>query len=273
MIKPYYEAPGVTLFCGRCEDVLPELSLSVDAVIADLPYGSTQNPWDSVIPLQPLWAEYERLVSRSGALIFTATQPFTSVMVMSNPKWFKWADVWRKSHATGHLNCQKMPLRQHEDLLVFGAGAVTYNPQITMQASSLVRAPTRYGSSGCYGTYGDKIARTIDTSLTYPRSVIEIDSPNHGEKGLHPTQKPVSLMEYLIRTYTNPGDTILDNTMGSGTTGVAAVRLGRKFIGIELSPEYCSVATRRIQRELDQPAMFSAAELEPAPPATLELAL
>lgn len=241
---------------GDCLDVLPTLRAgSVDAVITDPPYGTTACAWDSVIPLAPMWAELKRVLKPRGAVVLFAAQPFTSALVMSNAEWFKWADVWRKSHATGHLNSGVMPLRQHEDILVFGRNRVTYNPQIEKKPAYNVR-PSRHSKakSECYGNYRPDAETTIPLDMSYPRSVVDFDSPNHGEKGLHSTQKPIELMRYLVRTYTNAGDTVLDFTMGSGTTGVACRMEGRRFIGIELDPAYFAIAQRRIANA--QPPLF-----------------
>lgn len=236
------------LHLGDCLRVLPTIDAgSVNAVIADLPYGTTNNGWDLVIPLEPLWREFKRVIKRNGAIVLFGSQPFTSQLVMSNPKQFRWEDIWHKTQPTGFLNAMVMPLRQHENVLVFGDGRIKYNPQFSRKPVWNIRK--RSGEKGqkrtdCYNKFE---ARPIDDDDTaYPRSVMVFKNPNHGEKGLHPTQKPVDLLKYLVLTYTNPGDTVLDCTMGSGTTGVAAVQLGRKFIGIELDETYFNISLRRI---------------------------
>lgn len=235
------------LHCGDCLDVMRGMAAgSVDAVICDLPYGTTNCAWDSVIPFAPMWAELRRLVKPVGAIVLFGAQPFTSALVMSNPQWFKWADVWHKTQATGHLNAYVMPLREHEDLLVFGAGSVTYNPQFADKPQYNVRPPIRGGETNCYRAFDAQAPRTADNSLSFPRSVVRFANANNGERGCHPTQKPLSLLRYLIRTYTNRGDTVLDFTMGSGTTGVACRMEGRNFIGVELDPHYFAIAQRRI---------------------------
>lgn len=216
---------------------------SVDMVLCDLPYGTTQNKWDSVIPFEPLWAQYKRICK--GAIVLTAAQPFTSALVMSNPAEFKYPWVWNKSKVTGVLNAKKQPLRNHEDVLVFYGSQPTYRPQ-GLEAC-VRRAATGVSKGKSSGNYG-KITETTDgtyeqTATGYPRSVLEIASEG---STVHPTQKPVALMEYLIRTYTNEGETVLDNCMGSGTTGVACANTGRKFIGIERDPAYFSIAAARI---------------------------
>lgn len=249
---------NVSLHLGDCLEILPTLEAgSADAICTDLPYGETQNSWDEVIPLQSMWEQVKRVLQDGGAFVTTATQPFASCLIASNLDWFKWEDIWRKSHATGHLNCKVMPLRQHENILVFCNGRVVYNPQITRKPLAHVR-PSRHSKakSDCYGAYRNDAETTIPLDMSYPRSVVEFDSPNHGEKGDHPTQKPVALYAYLIRTYTNPGDTVCDFAMGSGTTGVAAVKEGRNFVGVESNAGYFAIAQRRIEDAAAQLPLF-----------------
>lgn len=239
---------SVQLILGDCLEVMRTLEAgSVDAVVTDLPYGATQCAWDEAIPFAPMWEQARRLLKPKGAFVTTASQPFTSKLVMSNLDWFKWEDIWHKTHATGHLNCKVMPLREHENILVFGGGRIAYNPQIRKKPSADKRVGERSGLSSCYGKANVASQRTISYEESYPRSVVQIQNNNGGgEKGLHPTQKPVALYAYLIRTYTKEGDTVLDICMGSGTTGVAAVQTGRNFIGIEIDPGYHAIATKRI---------------------------
>jgi site-specific DNA-methyltransferase (adenine-specific) len=236
------------IVCGDCLEEMPKIpDKSIDMILCDLPYGTTACKWDQIIPFEPLWKEYKRLIKDHGAIVLTASQPFTSALVMSNIKMFKWEDVWRKSQATGFLNCKIMPMRQHENILVFGSGKINYYPQITKKIVSNIR-PVRktHGKTQCYSAFNDKEAATIDSDKTYPRSVIDINNANNGEKGLHPTQKPVALFEYLIKTYTNEGDLVLDNCIGSGTTAIAARNTGRHFIGIEKEPKYVEIARKRL---------------------------
>lgn len=222
------------LFLGDCLEVMRDIpSSSVDMVMCDLPYGTTQNKWDSVIPLPPLWEAYRRVCK--GVVVLTASQPFTSVLVTSNSGAFKYAWVWEKGAATGHLNAKRMPMKLHEDVLVFGEGP--YNPQGLQPFNKTV---TRGNNGTNFGVSGTE---NFQEWTNYPRSILRF--PAEG-KAIHPTQKPTALMEYLIRTYTNEGMTVLDNTMGSGTTGVACVRSNRNFIGIERDPEYFKIAERRI---------------------------
>jgi site-specific DNA-methyltransferase (adenine-specific) len=227
---------------------------SVDAIITDMPYGTTQNSWDSVVDLVQWWQQVKRIVKPCSAVVTTSAQPFTSQLVMSNPEWFRYEWIWQKNRVTGHLNANKMPMRQHESILIFGNSMPNYYP--IMKSVK----PTRVGRS-CDGTstnYGEhsnlgKVVRSIN----HPRSILDIPCDSGitvtllhrpDKPARHPTQKPVALMEYLIRTYTQPGDTVLDPFMGSGTTAVAARNLNRNFIGCDITPEYVAIAHDRLQR-------------------------
>lgn len=238
-----------TFYHGDCFDVMRSLpDGSVDMVLCDLPYGTTQNKWDSVLPLEPLWAEYWRLCR--GAVVLTAAQPFTSQLVMSQVERFKYDWVWRKSKVTGVLNAKRQPLRCHEAVLVFSESSPPYNAQGVIATSK--RAKTGVSKSGSSNNYG-AIKQTDDgtyeqTQTNWPRSVLDFASEG---KTVHPTQKPVDLFEYLIRTYTNPGDTVLDNTAGSGTTAIAAENCGRKWVCIERDQDYAAKAIDRIERHVD----------------------
>jgi site-specific DNA-methyltransferase (adenine-specific) len=212
---------------------------SVDLILCDLPYGTTQNKWDSIIPLEPLWQQYKRICN--GAIVLTAAQPFTSILVCSNLPMFKYDWTWKKSKPTGHLNAKKMPMRNKEDVLVFCDGNAPYLPQGLRECGDTVSRTNR-------GNYGACSKTTVQSHTGYPVQVIEFPTEN----GFHPTQKPVALMEYLIRTYTNEGDTVMDNTMGSGTTGIACLNTGRKFIGIEKYEGYFTKAQERIQKRWDE---------------------
>jgi site-specific DNA-methyltransferase (adenine-specific) len=234
---------NVELHNGDCLDILPTLAPgSVDLILCDLPYGTTQNKWDSVIPLDALWTQYERVCT--GAIVLTASQPFTSAMVMSRPDWFRYAWVWEKSAATGHLNAKRMPMKLHEDVLVFSKKPAPYNPQGLVPFNKV----TRRGSNGT--NFGASGQENFQEFTNYPRSILRFPGD---PKPVHPTQKPVALMEYLIRTYTNEGDLVLDNCMGSGTTGVAAVNTSRRFIGIERDPEYFKICQKRIGEAVPAP--------------------
>ncbi len=211
---------------------------SVDMVMADLPYGTTACKWDSVIPFEPLWEAYRRVCKKNAAIVLTASQPFTSALVMSNVKEFKYCWYWRKNRATNVLNAKKMPLRNTEEIVVFGGG--NYYPQDLIYAPEPSRNSKR--DSDCYGSGTTKIYTREYTN--YPKQSLDFDSH---QRCVHPTQKPVALMEYLVKTYTNPGELVLDNTMGSGTTGVACMNTDRRFIGIERDETYFGIAQARIE--------------------------
>lgn len=229
---------------GDCLERMKEIpGGSVDMILCDLPYGTTACKWDSVIPFEPLWEQYRRIAKKNAAIVLTASQPFTSVLVSSNLKMFKYDWVWRKPKGTGHLNARKMPMRDKEDVLVFYAKQPTYNPQFTEGKPYKEKSGWK-GTDGYEGYGVDKRIGNDNDGKRYPKQVLEFGVVERGT--VHPTQKPVALMEYLINTYTNEGDVVLDNCMGSGTTGVAAVNLNRKFIGIELDPDYFAIAERRI---------------------------
>ncbi|EDW22198.1 site-specific DNA-methyltransferase [Bacillus pumilus] len=212
---------------------------SIDMILCDLPYGTTRNKWDIVIPLDSLWEQYERVVKDNGAIVLTAAQPFTSLLVSSNPKLFRYDITWDKKQITGFLNAKRMPLRKHEDILIFYKKPPTYNPQFTFGDSYEVR---RKHSTSNYGSQNEN--ETKSDGRRYPTSIIEI--PQIREKGGHPTQKPVKLFEWLIKTFTNEGDIILDSCIGSGTTAVAATQLNRNFIGFEIETEYAKRANQRL---------------------------
>lgn len=240
-----------TLYLGDCLDVMKDITDgSVDMVLCDLPYGTTQNKWDSVIPLDRLWVEYRRICKNDGAMVFTAAEPFMSALVTSNLKDFKYDLVWHKSQAVGHLNARRMPMRTHENIAVFYRRPPSYNPQLQDKPAENIRPVGRRAATENWGSFGEYAERTIPLGKRYPQSVEKFNNPNHGEAGAHPTQKPVALMEYMIRTYTNEGDTVLDNTMGSGTTGVACANTGRSFIGIERDEKYFETACRRIENSV-----------------------
>lgn len=242
----------ISLYLGDCLEVMPTLPAgSVDLILADLPYGTTACKWDTVIPLERLWKEYKRIIKRDGAIVLTASQPFTSALVMSNPEWFKYEWVWYKSAPTNFLTAKYQPMRDHENICVFSAAnachngranAMTYNPQGLILTHGVDRRRDRRIQRNIYApAHGGY----IQEAGNYPRTVLRVPLESTRQ---HPTQKPVALMEYLIRTYTNEGDVVLDNTMGSGTTGVACVNTDRVFIGIERDPDYFAIAQKRIER-------------------------
>ena len=233
---------------GDCLEVMHDIpDKSVDMILCDLPYGTTVCKWDTVIPFEPLWEQYERVIKDNGAIVLTASQPFTSALVMSNPKMFKYDWCWKKSKVTGVLNAKRQPLRTKEDIVVFSKKTHTYNPQGVTQCKK--KTGTGVSRNGIQGEATGKITQTatgkyIQKQTDYPRNVLEI--PSEG-KTVHPTQKPVALFEYLIRTYTNEGELVLDNCIGSGTTAIAAINTGRNFIGIEKDAGYCEIARKRVE--------------------------
>jgi len=241
---PYHQDSAVTLYCGDCLELMKAIpDRSVDMVMCDLPYGTTRNKWDSAIPLEPLWLEYRRLCKPNAAIVLTAQTPFDKILGASNLAMLKYEWVWKKNVATGHLNANRAPMKEHENVLVFCDGQSTYNPQKERGQPYKMKRRPKNDSGTNYGA----VTRTdtVNDGERFPRTVLNFDR----ETGQHPTQKPVALMEYLIRTYTNEGETVLDNTMGSGTTGVACINTGRRFIGIERDASYCSIAAIRMGRE------------------------
>lgn len=231
--------------CLRVMDDMPDGQ--VDLVLVDLPYGTTQNKWDAVIPFDALWSAYLRIAKPDAAFVFTAAQPFTSALVMSQPKLFKYDWVWRKPKATGHLNAKKQPMRNKEDVLVFTRGKPPYNPQMMPGKPYKPKAGKDHSAkSSMSDNYGEFTnLRYANAGVRYPTQVL--DHINIVQRGtIHPTQKPVDLMSYMVRTYSAPGSIVLDNTMGSGSTGVAVVQEGRIFRGIENDREYFDIAHQRI---------------------------
>jgi site-specific DNA-methyltransferase (adenine-specific) len=215
---------------------------SIDAIITDLPYGTTACKWDSVIPFAPMWEVVKHVLKPRGAFVTTASQPFTSALVMSNPQDFKEEVIWDKKIPSGMSYARFMHMRQHENILVFCDGRMTYNPQTSIRDIAIKGGGMSKGET----TNNQKLIALKKTYATkQPTTIISFDKIRRGS--LHPTQKPVALYEYLIRTYTNEGETVLDMTMGSGTTGVACMNTGRNFVGIERDAEYFKIAERRIQ--------------------------
>lgn len=236
------------IYCGDCLHVMKAIDeKSIDLILCDLPYGNTQCHWDSVIPFDQLWKEYKRIIKDNGAIVLTASQPFTSSLIMSNIEMFKYCWVWEKNKKTGFLNAKKQPLRQTEDVVVFYKNQPAYNPQIT-SGHKPVNSFTKNTSDG--ETVGKtKIGISGGGQTTrYPSNILKfnvVNNDNSGGDKFHPTQKPVPLFEYLIKTYTDEGDLVLDNCCGSGTTGVAALNTGRNFILIEKEMKYCEISKNR----------------------------
>ena len=251
------------LMKGDCLELMRQIpDGSVDMVLCDLPYGTTACKWDSIIPLGLLWEQYRRITKKRGAIVLTASQPFTSALVMSATDLFKYCWVWEKTRATGHVHAKNKPMKSHEDVCVFSAGTtvhasqsvirMTYNPQGITEIERESYRPSR-GVSGSDVTCSLRPShkQTIrQTATGYPRTVQRFSS-EHNVGAFHPTQKPVALMEYLIRTYTHEGMTVLDNCAWSFTTGVACVNLGRRFIGIEKDEKYFDIGVNRMKERIE----------------------
>lgn len=231
----------VQLFCGDCLEIMPTIS-RVDAVVTDPPYGTTACKWDSVIPFAPMWEQLKRIIKPNGAIVLFGSEPFSSLLRCSNLKMYKYDWIWKKSKATNFFNANRQPLKKYEIISVFSDGKTIYHPQ--KEQRDYVYIDKRTGKSKCCKQYHDTLSTAQNNGgLFHPTSIIEYAQD---DTGLHPTQKPVALLEYLIKTYTNEGETVLDFTCGSGSTGVAAVNLGRSFIGIEKDPQYFEIAKERI---------------------------
>lgn len=236
---------SIKLLQGDCLEHMKDIADErIDMILCDLPYGLTRNKWDSQIPLEDLWSEYWRVLKPTGVVALTASQPFTSTLVCSQVKFFKHEWIWIKNRGSNFANTVREPMKEHESVLIFSKGKWTYNKQMQ---------PRTGGGTSRVKYNFNKITDTQNYGkfTSAPKNQGELRVPSSWQKfncevGLHPTQKPVPLLEYLIRTYTNKGETVLDNCMGSGSTGVACVNTGRNFIGIELNPEYFEIARQRI---------------------------
>ena len=245
-MKLYYKDEYIRLFQGDCleaMDKLIEKGIKFDAIITDPPYGTTACKWDAIIPFDDMWERLNKLITHNGAIVLFGSQPYTSALIMSNPNMFKYCWVWVKTKASGHLDAKRKPMRKHEDVIVFGnKGWPNYYPQ------GLIDGTFKTGrnvdmTDKVYSQYKN---HGTSTKGNYPKSVIEFANPS-GRGHLHPTQKPIALCEYLINTYTNENELILDFTCGSGTTLLAARNLKRKCIGIELEEKYCEIAKQRLE--------------------------
>jgi DNA modification methylase len=231
---------------GDCLEVMKDIpDGSIDMILCDLPYGTTKCKWDIIIPFEPLWEEYHRVTKRNGAIILTASQPFTSVLINSNLKDYRYNWVWEKSKATGYLNAKKMPMKAHEDVCVFYRKLPVYNPQ--MWQGTPYNKGSAHRPTEVYGKQKEVLVKN-DTGLRYPRTVQYFKTAESEGKVLHPTQKPVSMFEYLIQTYSNKDDIILDNCAGVGTTALAAIKSERKYICIEKDKNYYQIMNERIAK-------------------------
>ena len=241
------------LLTGDCMELMKDIpDASVNLVLCDPPYGTTLNDWDKVLPFEPLWAEYKRLLADGGCVVLFGSQPFSSALVMSNPKWFKYELVWDKNKCGSPGLAKVRPMKTHENILVFAPGKTLYNPQMEKGEPYKRKTDKPDGYVGRCNNhrYGLKPVTEFENHGTrYPKSVLRISRDFSAQQQVHPTQKPVPLMEWLVKTYSNVGDTVLDNAMGSGSTGIAALRLGRRFIGIEKDAVMAEIARSRIHGE------------------------
>lgn len=242
------------LYNKDCLEAMKEIPDNhIDMVFCDLPYGTTRNSWDTIIPFEELWESYNRIVKENGAIVLTSQQPFTSKLIMSNLSNFRYEWIWEKNKSTGHLNAKKMPMKSHENICIFYKKLPTYNPQKTtghkpfgaVKPKKNIERPTKLRN---YGHVKQSFGNDGTTTDRYPRSVQKFPVINNDNpEKWHPTQKPNKLIEYFIKTYSNENDTVLDNCMGSGSTGIACLKTNRKFIGIELDDEYFKLSKKWIE--------------------------
>lgn len=256
-----------TIIHGDCLEVMPQLpNGSVDMILCDLPYGTTACKWDTIIPFEPLWREYKRIIKSNGAIVLTASQPFTSALVMSNLDMFRYEVIWEKERPTNIFFLKKQIAKYHENIVIFYKKQSTYNPQMEKRQGNHSQKEKEYDLTKCDNN-GSKThqkqtysySKDYNPELVYPKSVLKINRDR--QKDAHPTQKPVALFEYLIKTYTNENDLVLDNCAGSGTTGVACKNLNRNFILIEKDLAYFNIAQTRIAAIEKQNILFSTGNL------------
>ena len=228
---------------GDCLELMQDIpDKSIDMILCDLPFGSSNCSWDNVIPFEPLWEQYNRIIKENGAIVLFGSEPFSSKLRISNLKNYKYDFIWDKVKPSGHLNAKRMPLKQHETISVFCKGKCNYYPIMTEQAPRINKNYLKNKSE----LFGNEREVIRISNKKYPKSILEFSNANQKNK-IHPTQKPVELLEYLIKTYTKENETILDNCMGSGSTGVACINTNRNFIGIELNEQYFTIAKERIE--------------------------
>ena len=234
----------ITLKKGDCLELMKDIpDKSIDMILCDLPYGTTACKWDTIIPFEPLWEQYERIIKDNGAIVLTASQPFTTKLINSNVALFRYEWIWEKSRPSNFFFAKKGAMKYHENVLVFYKKLPTYNP---IMIKGQKAHDSRGGISKNNITGTSNVRKPNTSNLKYPSSIIKVKSTD-STRNLHPTQKPTELFEYLIKTYTNEGETVLDNVMGSGTTGVACKNLNRNFIGMELDEDYFNIAKERIE--------------------------
>ena len=244
------------LLQGDCLELMKDIpDGSIDMILCDLPYGTTACKWDSVIPFDPLWEQYKRIIKDNGAIVLFGKQPFTSTLVMSNTKMWRYELVWEKEKGTDFGNANRKFVNSHENIEVFYKKQPTYNKQLR-KGKPYIRKNNRNNSKEDLNFNRDNSGTWINEGNRTPTTVLKIARDNmHKGKSLHPTQKPIALLEYLIKTYTNEGETVLDNCMGSGSTGVACIHTNRNFIGMEIDENYFNVAKNRIEEELSTPKL------------------
>jgi len=248
------------LYQGDCLELMATLpDKSIDCVLTDPPYGTTACKWDSVIPFEPMWKELKRIAKPKAAICLFGSQPFTSALVMSNPQMFRYEWIWNKVNISGFLDANRRPLRKHENIVVFSSDATAYFPCCSGTATQSFGKKQQ--GSRKVGVYTGEFGEVQKQGVGYPQSIIQFQRPNNltGDGGYHPTQKPVELLRYLIRTYTQTGETVLDFTMGSGSTGVACELEQRNFIGIEKDADYFEIAKQRIEGVKTKEPLFAAA--------------
>ena len=243
----------IQLYNGDCLELMKNIpDGSVDLVLTDPPYGTTACKWDSVIPFEPMWEQYNRIIKENGAIVLFGTQPFVTDLINSNRKYFRYELIWDKEFGTDIFMAKKKPMSSHENIIVFYKKQPTYNPQMIMAKEQNMRDRQKNYKKGCENSiYGrqQKYIPTKDEKLRYPKSIFVYSNQKgeiHKSKRLHSSQKPIALLEYLVKTYTNEGDIVLDNCMGSGSCGVACINTNRRFIGIELDEGYFNIAKQRI---------------------------
>lgn len=239
---------NLSLWHGNCLELMKHVpDQTVDMILVDPPYGMTKNEWDHVLPFDQLWTHYNRVIKDHGAILIFSQMPFSAYVVVSNPSMFRYEWIWQKSKATNFMNAKKMPLKAHENILVFYKKIPTYNPQGIISGVSFKTGRSRKGDSRNYGKTGCSNPNYVQTICNYPRDILSFANPSNVGH-LHPTEKPVQLLEYLIRTYTQPGETVLDNCMGSGSTAIACINCERSFIGMEVESQYFKIAVDRITK-------------------------
>lgn len=232
------------VYCEDCLEGMKKIDdKSIDMILCDLPYGITQNKWDTIVPFDLLWGQYNRIIKTNGAILLFGQNKFTAKLMLSNEKIHRYNIIWEKTNAGGFLNAKRMPLVAHEEISVFYKKLPTYNPQMEI-GKPFMRSDVTNGDGNNYGKFSRSGPRKPNDGTRYPRSVIKFSNDNHNS--LHPTQKPVALFEYLIKTYTNEGNLVLDNCMGSFTTAIACINMNRNYIGFENDPKYFEIGSKRV---------------------------